>query len=101
MKKTFSLESPNHKPPRVVESIKAEVRKYLKRERRKKLPEGVDFWDFDCKGGEDESSAETFHVTKITDPIDQAAANDWKSVYIEILSKPGVRSKEKAPKDSV
>ena len=51
MKKKFSLKHPKIKPARRVEAVKHEIRKYLKRERRKELPEGVDFWDFDCKFG--------------------------------------------------
>lgn len=93
MKKAFPLEVPNHKPPRVVESIKAELRKYLKRERRKELPEGVDFWDFDCRAGKDSESAEPIHVADITKPVDAAAVGKWDSVYIEILAKPGHRAK--------
>ena len=46
MRKIFPLEVHGLKPPRVIESIKHDVRKYLKRERRKALPEDVDFWDF-------------------------------------------------------
>jgi len=97
MKKVFPLTSANHKPARVIEAIKAEIRKYLKRERRKPLPEEVDFWDFDCRAGKDEQSAETIHVTEIVKPIDQAAESAWDSVYIEILAKPGKRL-SKAPK---
>jgi hypothetical protein len=96
MKKIFALTSPSHKPARVVEGIKAEIRKYLKRERRKTLPEETDFWDFDCRAGKDETSAETVHVSEITKPIDTAAQNSWDSVYIEILAKPAKRTtKEK------
>ena len=49
MKKTFRLTHEKIQPARLMESIKNEVRKYLKRERAKKLPEGADFWDFDCR----------------------------------------------------
>lgn len=91
MKKLFPLEDPKHKPARVVESIKAEIRKYLKRERRKELPEGVDFWDFDCRAGKDGESAAAVHVSEITKPVDTASKENWESVYIEILAKPGHR----------
>ena len=97
MRKSFPLEVPNHKPPRVVEAIKAEIRKYLKRERRKPLPEGVDFWDFDCKAGKDAESAETVHVAEITKPIDTASQESWPAIYIEILAKPGHRTKAAPP----
>ncbi len=96
MKKSFPLTSATHKPARVIEGIKADIRKYLKRERRKPLPEEVDFWDFDCRTGKDEPSATTVHVSEITKPVDAAAANGWDAVYIEILAKPAKRTaKEK------
>jgi Family of unknown function (DUF6172) len=92
MKKTFPLTSPLHQPARVVEQIKADIRKYLKRERKKKLTEGVDFWDFDCKIGQGEAAPEMKHVEAIIPAIDQAAAAECGSVYIEILAKPGHRT---------
>ena len=61
MKKFFSLEASNHKPARLADKIKSEVRKYLKRERSKELPEGVDFWDFDCRQGESAENAQSLH----------------------------------------
>jgi hypothetical protein len=51
MKKTFSFSHPKKQRPRVVEAIKYELKKYIKRERNKKRPEEVDFWDFDCRYG--------------------------------------------------
>mgnify|MGYP000645644891 CR=1 FL=1 len=57
MKKTFELTHPKVKYPRLVDGVKNDVRKYVKRERRKDLPEGVDFWDFDCKFGDTEAEA--------------------------------------------
>ncbi|MDA0812432.1 MAG: DUF6172 family protein [Verrucomicrobia bacterium] len=101
MKKTFPLEKPPHKPPRVVESIKHEVRKYLKRERRKALPEGVDFWDFSCRTGPSPELAAVTHIEEITTAIDRAAASAWPTIFIEIVSKPGHRVAKKksgAPK---
>lgn len=92
MKKTFPLESPGHAPVRVIESIKNDIRKYLKRERRKPLPEGVDFWDFDCRIGADSESAVTAHVKEIGGAIEGVATAGAKAVYVEILAKPGHRS---------
>lgn len=91
MKKQFPLTSPNHQPARVIEQIKNDIRKYLKRERKKSLPEGVDFWDFNCKVGQGEATPETKHVEELTAAIDQAAASECPSVYIEILATPGRR----------
>ena len=76
----------------MVDAIKSELRKYLKRERKKKLPEGVDFWDFDCKVGENAEVATELHVAEINEAIDHALAEDWDGVYFEILAKPGIRT---------
>lgn len=91
MRKTFPLEVSGLKPPRVIEAIKNDLRKYLKRERRKTLPEGVDFWDFDCKSGPSDEAAEVTHVSALITAVDTAAQESWPSVYIEILAKPGHR----------
>ena len=94
MKKTFKLTHPKIKVARLIEAIKNEIRKYLKRERRKGLPEDVDFWDFDCKFGETEESTTVIHVDDITKNIDQAESKKFESFYLEIIAKPGQRSKK-------
>lgn len=94
MKKTFPIKVSNNKPERVVESIKSELRKYVKRERKKKLPEGVDFWDFDCKVGPSPEGATDLHVAELNEAVDHALAEDWGTVYFEVLAKPGVRQKK-------
>jgi hypothetical protein len=94
MKKTFKLTHPKIKVPRLVEAIKFEVRKYIKRERNKPLPDTVDFWDFDCRFGVDEASAEVIHVSTINKSIDEAEAKQLESFYLEILAKPGRRTKK-------
>ena len=97
MKKTFTLTHPKIKYERLVEKVKSDIRKYIKRERRKELPEGVDYWDFDCKYGDIEAEAQTTHLSQITKHIDQAATNKLESFYIEILVKQGHRTKLKKP----
>ena len=92
MRKTFSLTHEKIKTPRLVDSIKHELKKYLKRERNKTLPEGVDFWDFDCKYGHSNESAETVHVSALNKSVDDAVQNELASFYIEILVKPGYRT---------
>ncbi|GJQ60665.1 MAG: hypothetical protein D8M57_11025 [Candidatus Scalindua sp. AMX11] len=94
MKKTFKLTHPRLKAPRHVEAIKHEVKKYIRRERRKILPEGVDFWDFDCRFGDDEAGSTVVHLSDINKSIDQAVSKQLKSFYLEILVKPGHRSKK-------
>lgn len=94
MKKTFNLTHPKIKGPRLVEAIKYEVKKYIKRERKKPLPENVDFWDFDCRFGVDEATSEVIHVSAINEYISQAESKQFESFYLEILAKPGHRSKK-------
>lgn len=94
MKKTFKMTHPKIKGPRLVEAIKHEVKKYLKRERRKTLPPKADYWDFDCRFGVDEVSSEVIHVAAINKFISEAESNQLESFYLEILAKPGHRSKK-------
>ncbi len=96
MKKTFKLTHPKVKYDRLVEAVKHEVNKYLKRERSKSLPEAVDFWDFDCKFGDTEEEAKTIHIAEIPKAIDKAGERQLESFYVEILAKPGVRTKKPA-----
>ena len=94
MKKTFELTHPKIKRPRRVEAIKHEVKKYIKRERHKTLPDDVDFWDFDCRFGKDEASSEVIHLSAINKSISQIEADQLDSFYLEILVKPGYRTKK-------
>lgn len=94
MKKNFSFTSPKHKPDRQIELVKHDINKYVARERRKPLTEGIDFWDFDCKCGATADSAVVVHVNEIGKKIDEVAAGKAASVYIEILAKPGARTKK-------
>jgi hypothetical protein len=94
MKKTIALTHPKINVARLVEAAKHEVKKYLKRERKKKLPEGVDYWDFDCKYGTTEKQAEVIHLSEVNKYIDQAEEQGLDSFYIEVIAKPGVRNKK-------
>ena len=92
MRKTFSLTHEKIKTPRLVDAIKHEVKKYLKRERNKVLPKGADFLDFDCKYGHSAETANVIHVSALNKSIDEAAQLELSSFYIEILAKPGYRT---------
>lgn len=91
MKKTFELTHPKIKIARRVDAVKHEVKKYIKRERNKKLPQGADYWDFDCKFGNTEAEAEVVHLSQINKMIDKTQLENLTSFYIEILAKPAVR----------
>ncbi|MGL1931320.1 MAG: DUF6172 family protein [Desulfotalea sp.] len=94
MKKTFKLSHPKIKLPRLVEAIKHEVKKYIKRERKKTLPEKADFWDFDCRFGVDETTSEVIHLSAINKCISQAESKQLESFYLEIIAKSRCRSKK-------
>ena len=94
MKKTFELTHPKIKYARRVEAVKSEIRKYIKRERKKTLPDEVDFWDFDCKFGDTEAEAKGIHLAEIDNCINIAVGKELTSFYVEILAKPGLRTKK-------
>lgn len=93
MKKTFALRPEGKHPDRVLDALKNELRKYMKRERRRDLPEGADFWDFDCKLGADEASAETVHPNALVALLDALAKSGSEKAYIELLVKPASRQR--------
>jgi hypothetical protein len=92
MKKTFNISHPKIKTARLFESVKHDIKKYLKRETNKVLPEGADYWDFDCKFGASEAEAKTIHVKEINKCIDNAETEGLTSFYIEVLAKQGFRA---------
>lgn len=76
-------------PERVLDAVKHDIRKYFKRERARALPKDVAFWDFDCKIGLDEKSAEVCKVGAVVDTVGALAQGGATSVYVEIMCKPG------------
>jgi len=88
MKKIFDLKPTNKKPERQLEAIKSEIRKYMKRERKKKLPENATYWDFDCRLGLSEEEAKKINVTELTAALDALVLAESSNCYIEILAKP-------------
>ena len=94
MKKIFKLTHEKIKPERQVDAVKNEIRKYIKRERKRPLEEGVDYLDFDCKFGADAESSEVIHLSEIDKSIAWAVEENLESFYLEIIAKPGYRNKE-------
>lgn len=91
MKKTYPLSAEGKHSDRVLEAVKHDIRKYFKRERNRPVPAGADFWDFDCKVGASADAAEVVRVGAVIEAVDAAAKSGSASVYVEILSKHGVR----------
>ncbi len=92
MKKTFPLNIEGKHRDRVLEATKHEIRKYVKRQRRVPLPQGVDYWDFDCKFGTSADNATMVHFATITALIDAVAKDGGDAFYLELLAKSGHRA---------
>jgi hypothetical protein len=97
MKKTFPLHLPGRDDPRVIEAIKHDVRKYVKRERKKTLPEGFTAWEFDCRIGASPDAAEPVALDALATSIDTVAQTGAANVYIEILARAGYRPAKAPP----
>lgn len=91
MKKTYPLSVEGKHPERVLEAVKHDIRKYFKRERNRPVPAGADFWDFDCRVGISADAAEVVRVGAVIEAVDAAVQSGATSVYVEILSKHGIR----------
>ena len=96
MKKTYKLEHPKIKVPRVVDSVKHDIKKFLKKERKKPLPSGAKYWGFDCKFGQSEETAVEVHLSTLTKNIDDLVENNIMTIYVEITAK-AIEVVEKPP----
>lgn len=97
MKKIFPLKVPGKVDQRVVETVKGDVRKYVKRERRKTLPEGFSQWNFNCATGPARDAATRCELAELGRKIDEAANSGAAEIYVEILAAPGHRTPPAAP----
>jgi len=97
MKKTFPLHVAGQDDARVLDAVKNDLRKYLKRERKKTFPEGFDTWNFDCKIGLDRETAAAAPVDELISDLDRLAGENAGSVYVEILAVPGLRPARPVP----
>lgn len=93
MRKTFDLTPEGKHPDRVLDAIKHELRKYMRRERGRDLPAGADFWDFDCKLGADQASAQDVHPQALIAQLDAMAKGGATKAYVALLAKPASRQR--------
>lgn len=91
MKKTFPLHRPGLDDARVLESVRLDLRKYVKRERRKTLPEGFTLWTFACRVGPTAETAVACEVDAVVATVEALAASGEPAVYVEILAAAGNR----------
>lgn len=97
MKKTFPLHVPGKEERRVVDAIKLELTKYVKREKRKTLPPEMNFWDFQCKVGSGSMTAVTIPLPDVPKAVEGVASAGSDEVYVEIMASPGYREKRSSP----
>jgi Family of unknown function (DUF6172) len=91
MKKTYPLHVEGTHNDRVLDAVKNDIRKYIKRERNKPLGEGADFWDFACRIGADAGEAATVHPGNLIEALDTIAQGGAAQCYVEIVAQPGRR----------
>jgi len=88
MKKIFKIQQERIKPDRAVDAIKNELRKYIKREKKKDLPnKKTMYWDFDCKFGKSAELAQVCSFDEVLTKLNSVVADSWKECYIEVLAK--------------
>lgn len=86
MKKRFALSDTKKAPERVLEAIKNDIRKYIKREKRKPLPADTNFWRIDCKFAKNENELEAIKFEDIMKNINKASMENCESFMIELIS---------------
>lgn len=91
MKKTYQLNIEGKNRDRLLDAAKHDIRKYLKRERAKALPKGVDYWDFDCKSGASDAAASEVPVADLIKSIDEIVKDGAPQFYVEVVAKGGVK----------
>ena len=99
MRKTYRLNIEGKNRDRLLEASKHDIRKYVKRERSRPLPAGVDFWDFDCKFGSNDATAAVVHCATLMSLIDTVAQDGSEQFYVEVVTKHGHRTAR--PQDAV
>ena len=88
MRKVFKPTDPKKHEDRVLEAVKHDIRKYVKRERKKDLPEKATmYWDFDCKVGATAEDAKVVVFEEFIKALDAVKATGATEMYVEILAK--------------
>ena len=87
MKQTYKLDHPKIKAPCIVDSMKHDIKKYLKKERENSLPKGMKFWSFDCKLGQSEETATAVPQLELMSSIDDMVENKIMTIYVEMTAK--------------
>lgn len=88
MKKIYKLTDEKKHEDRVLEAVKNDIRKYVKREKKKKLEDPkTTYWDFDCKLGASADIAKVIEFDTLIKALDGIKAMGVTECYVEILAK--------------
>lgn len=103
MKKVFKLTDEKKHEDRVLEAIKNDIRKYVKRERKKTISDKTTmYWDFDCKIGASKEDAKVVKYEELIKALDTTKNTGVKECYVEILAKEVLKPvKEDSIKDTI
>ncbi|HZF83334.1 MAG TPA: DUF6172 family protein [Burkholderiaceae bacterium] len=99
MRKTFPLQIEGRHPDRVLDAIRHDIRKALKRDRRHPLPEGAHHWEFDCRFGPNAEEAQAVNLASLNALIDEAARTGQPQIYVEFTARPAARRAAPAAED--
>ena len=83
MRKTYQLNLEGKNRDRLLESSKHDIRKYIRRERRKELPAGADYWDFEMRFGVDEASAVALPPAELIRSINALVADGGEQFFVK------------------
>ena len=88
MKKVYKLTDEKKHEDRVLEAVKNDIRKYVKREKKKDLTDKKTmYWDFDCKIGTTEDIAQDIPYEELIKALDKIKTMGVTEVYVEVMAK--------------
>jgi len=88
MKKIYKLTDEKRHEDRVLEAVKNDIRKYVKREKKKDLSDKkLMYWDFDCKVGVTSIDAKVIAYEELIKALDTVKSAGAKEVYVEVIAK--------------
>lgn len=90
MKRNFSLQAAGKDDARVRDKIRHELNKTVRRAREQPVTKGFKGWDFTCKVGADEATAEPRALKEVGAAIDAVALTGATNVFVEIIAVPAL-----------
>ena len=90
MKRHFPLQAPGKDDARVRDKIRHELNKIVRRAREQPATKGFKGWDFTCKVGADEATAEPRALKEVAAAIDAVALTGATNVFVEIIAVPAL-----------